>query len=111
MEDDWVALVNPYTFNLDIATFLSQQEYSNIQGGVVYTWTGTNFVANVQSEIKVTDGFILNYATSGEKTITFKEKQGRWYTQTQSKSTTAREFVTLTMMDGELGIDLLFAHN
>lgn len=46
-EDDQVALANPYTFNLDIATFLSQQEYSNIQGGVVYTWTGTNFVANV----------------------------------------------------------------
>lgn len=111
-EDDWVALVNPYTFNLDIATFLSQQD-SDVQGGVVYTWTGTNFVANVQGEIKVTDGFILNYATSGEKTITFKEKQGRWYntTQTQSKSTTAREFVTLTMMDGELGIDLLFANN
>lgn len=110
-EDDWVALVNPYTFNLDIATFLSQQD-SDVQGGVAYTWTRTNFVANVQGEIKVTDGFILNYATSGEKTITFKEKQGRWYTtQTQSKSTTAREFVTLTMMDGELGIDLLFAHN
>jgi hypothetical protein len=104
-------LVNPYTFNLDIATFLSQQD-SDVQGGVAYTWTRTNFVANVQGEIKVTDGFILNYATSGEKTITFKEKQGRWYTtQTQSKSTTAREFVTLTMMDGELGIDLLFAHN
>lgn len=110
-EYDQVALANPYTFNLDIATFLSQQD-SDVRGGVVYTWTRTNFVANVQGEIKVTDGFILNYATSGEKTITFKEKQGCWYTtQTQSKSTIAREFVTLTIMDGELGIDLLFAHN
>ena len=103
-------MVNPYTFNLDISTFLSQQD-SDVHGGVVYIWTGTNFVANVQGEIKFTDGFILNYATSGEKTITFKEKQGRWYTQTQSKSTTAREFVRLAMLEGEIETEVLFAQN
>ncbi|MEE0948200.1 MAG: leucine-rich repeat domain-containing protein [Bacteroidales bacterium] len=112
---NWVALANPYTFNLDIATFLANQSglapYNNVQGGVVYTYNGANFVANVQGILEVADGFFLNYVTSGDKTISFKEKQGSWYTPTQSKSTATREFVTLTMFDGEIGVDVMFAQN
>ena len=115
-EGNWVVLANPYTFNLDVATFLSEQEglapYSNVQGGVVYTYNGANFVAVASGEVKVADGFFINYATPGSKTINFKEKQGRWYTNsTQSKSTTAREFVRLAMLDEEREIELLFAQN
>ena len=113
---NWVVLANPYTFNLDVATFLSQQEglapYSNVQGGVVYTYNGANFVAVASGEVKVADGFFINYASSGSKTINFKEKQGRWYTNpTQSKSTTAREFVRLAMLEGEIETEVLFAQN
>ncbi|MEE1226555.1 MAG: leucine-rich repeat protein [Bacteroidales bacterium] len=113
---NWVVLANPYTFNLDVATFLSQQEglapYSNVQGGVVYTYNGAMFVAVASGEVKVADGFFINYATPGSKTINFKEKQGRWYTNpTQSKSTTAREFVRLAMLEGEIETEVLFAQN
>lgn len=113
---NWVVLANPYTFNLDVATFLSQQEglapYSNVQGGVVYTYNGAMFVAVADGEVKVADGFFINYQTSGEKTINFKEKQGRWYTNpTPSKSTTAREFVRLAMLEGEIETEVLFAQN
>ncbi len=111
----WVALANPYTFNLDIATFLSQQQglapYNDVQGGVVYTWTGSMFIANVMGEIKVTDGFILNYASTGEKTINFKEKQGRWYTTQQAKASAEREFVRIAMLEGEIETEVLFAQN
>ncbi|MEE1322637.1 MAG: leucine-rich repeat protein [Bacteroidales bacterium] len=115
-EGNWVVLANPYTFNLDVATFLSQQEglapYSNVQGGVVYTYNGAMFVAVASGEVKVADGFFINYATTGSKTINFKEKQGRWYTNpTQSKSTTAREFVRLAMLEGEIETEVLFAQN
>ena len=113
---NWVVLANPYTFNLDVATFLSQQEglasYSNVQGGVVYTYNGAMFVAVASGEVKVADGFFINYQTPGSKTINFKEKQGRWYTNpTQSKSTTAREFVRLAMLEGEIETEVLFAQN
>ena len=115
-EGNWVVLANPYTFNLDVATFLSQQEglapYSNVQGGVVYTYNGAMFVAVASGEVKVADGFFINYTTPGQKTINFKEKQGRWYTNpTQSKSTTAREFVRLAMLEGEIETEVLFAQN
>ncbi len=113
---NWVVLANPYTFNLDVATFLSQQEglapYSNVQGGVVYTYNGAMFVAVASGEVKVADGFFINYQTPGSKTINFKEKQGRWYTNpTQSKSTTAREFVRIAMLEGEIETEVLFAQN
>lgn len=113
---NWVVLANPYTFNLDVATFLSQQEglapYSNVQGGVVYTYNGAMFVAVADGEVKVADGFFINYQTPGSKTINFKEKQGRWYTNpTSSKSTTAREFVRIAMLEGEIETEVLFAQN
>ncbi|MEE1272599.1 MAG: leucine-rich repeat domain-containing protein [Bacteroidales bacterium] len=111
---NWVVLANPYTFNLDVAEFLSKQEglapYNNVQGGVVYTYNGANFVAVASGEVKVADGFFLNYVTPGEKTITFKEKQGRWYT-TQAKASTQREFVRLAMLEGEIETEVLFAQN
>ena len=115
-EGNWVVLANPYTFNLDVAEFLSQQEglapYNNVQGGVVYTYNGANFVAVASGEVKVADGFFLNYVTPGEKTITFEEKQGRWYTQqTPAKASAEREFVRLAMLEGEIETEVLFAQN
>ncbi|MEE1096816.1 MAG: leucine-rich repeat protein [Bacteroidales bacterium] len=104
----WTALANPYTFNLDVATFLADQQ--GIQGGVVYTYNGAVWKTRTDS-LEVTDGFMLNFTSAGEKTISFKESQGRYKFYTQAKSTAAREFVTLTMFDGEIDVDVMFAHN
>ena len=109
-EGNWVVLANPYTFNLDVATFLENQ--TGLQGGAVYTYNGTSFATVASGEVKVADGFFINFQSAGEKTINFEEKQGRWYTtQTQSKSTTAREFVRLAMLEGEIETEVLFAQN
>lgn len=105
---NWTALANPYTFNLDVPTFLSNQQ--GIQGGVVYTYNGAVWKPRTDS-LEVTDGFMLNFTSAGEKTISFKESQGRYKFYTQAKSTAAREFVTLTMFDGEIDVDVMFAHN
>ena len=111
---NWTALANPYTFNLDVATFLADQQgiapYNDIQGGVVYTYNGAVWKIRTDS-LEVTDGFMLNFTSAGEKTISFKESQGRYKFYTQAKSTAAREFVTLTMFDGEIDVDVMFAHN
>ena len=104
----WVVLANPYTFNLDVATFLANQ--TGLQGDVVYTYNGTSFATVASGEVKVADGFFLNYATPGGKTINFKEKQGRWYT-TQAKASVEREFVRLAMLEGEIETEVLFAQN
>ena len=107
---NWVVLANPYTFNLDVAAFIANQ--TGLQGGAVYTYNGTSFQTVASGEVKVADGFFINYQTPGEKTINFKEKQGRWFTNpTQSKSTTAREFVRLAMLEGEIETEVLFAQN
>ena len=107
---NWVVLANPYTFNLDVATFLANQ--TGLQGVAVYTYNGTSFATVSSGEVKVADGFFINFQSAGEKTINFREKQGRWYTtQTQSKSTTAREFVRLAMLEGEIETEVLFAQN
>jgi hypothetical protein len=107
---NWVVLANPYTFNLDVVAFLANQ--TGLQGDVVYTYNGTSFATVSSGEVKVADGFFLNYADDGQKTINFREKQGRWYTNpTPSKSTTAREFVRLAMLEGEIETEVLFAQN
>lgn len=106
-DGNWTALANPYTFNLDVPTFLSDQQ--GIQGGVVYTYNGAVWKTQADS-LEVTDGFMLNFTSAGPKTISFKESQGR-YKFYQAKSTAAREFVTLTMFDGEIDVDVMFAHN
>ena len=105
---NWVVLANPYTFNLDVAEFLANQ--TGLQGAAVYTYNGTSFATVQSGEVKVADGFFLNYATPGSKTINFNEKQGRWFT-TQAKASAKREFVRLAMLEGEIETEVLFAQN
>jgi hypothetical protein len=104
---NWMALANPYTFKLDIAKFLTNQQ--DVQGGVSYRFDGTQWVIRTTGEINVTEGFFVNFRSAEEHTATFKKSQR--YIPTQSKSTTAREFVRLAMLEGEIETEVLFAQN
>ncbi len=107
-EGYWMALANPYTFKLNIATFLSNQ--SNIQGEVYYRLNDDNETWTVvtSGEINVTEGFFVNFTSGGEKSAIFKKSQRL---VNSAKSSNEREFVKLAMIDGNREIEVLFAHN
>lgn len=107
----WMALANPYTFKLDINKFLSAQ--TGVQGGVSYrlTYNAENepvwqTVSNGQ--INITEGFFVNFASAGAKTVTFNKNQ---ISSGAKKSAEERNFIRLTMLEGENESDLFFAHN
>lgn len=115
----WMALANPYTFRLNIATFLnnntsiynnqSQGNGSQIQGRCIYKLNSDNTFSPVFSgALNVTEGFFVNFASAGAKTITFNKNQR--YTG-GAKALVQRDFVKLTMIDGENESELFFACN
>ncbi|MEE1001186.1 MAG: leucine-rich repeat domain-containing protein [Bacteroidales bacterium] len=106
----WMALANPYTFKLNIATFLDDQPGNTIQGGVFYRFNGIYWTIANEGEINVTEGFFVNFTSGGEKTANFKITQ-RYVPVPSAKVSEAREFIRLSMADGESNIELLFAHN
>ena len=114
-EGYWMALANPYTFKLNVATFLSDQE--NIQGQVYYRLNDDNETWTTESagEINVTEGFFVNFADNDDNTTntlsaTANFNKGQRYTGT-AKALVQRELVKLTMVDGEREVEVLFAHN
>ena len=104
---NWMALANPYTFKLDIAKFLANQQ--GVQGGVSYRFDGTQWETETTGVINVTEGFFVNFANNGPQTATFKKSQR--YIPTPAKASVEREFVRLAMLEGEREIELLFAQN
>ena len=103
----WMALANPYTFKLDVATFIANQGH-NIQGQVFYTLNGETFETLTSGNLNVTQGFFVNFTSAGEKTITFTKNESL---AKSAKVSTEREFMRLAMLDGEREIELLFAQN
>ena len=104
----WMALANPYPFKLNVAIFLDDQPENTIQGGVSYRFNGTSWTIANEGEINVTEGFFVNFASAGSSTVTFKKTQRN---APSAKVSEAREFIRLSMADGESNIELLFAHN
>ena len=107
----WMALANPYTFKLDINKFLAAQ--TGVQGGIVYrlTYNASNqpvWQPLSTGQINITEGFFVNFASSGAKTVNFDKNQR--YTGAK-KSAEERNFIKLTMLEGENESDLFFAHN
>lgn len=105
---NWMALANPYTFKLDIATFIADQNNS-IQGEVFYRFDGTQWETATIGAINLTEGFFVNFVNAGENTAHFKTTQR--YTTSSAKASVEREFVRLAMLEEEREIELLFAHN
>ncbi len=103
----WMALANPYTFKLDVATFISDQGNA-IQGGVSYRLNGETWQTVTEGVINVTEGFFVNFANGGSQTAHFKTTQR---STSSAKASIEREFVRLAMLEGEREIELLFAQN
>ena len=105
---NWMALVNPYTFKLDIGQFIADQNNS-IQGEVFYRLNDDNvWQTATTGAINLTEGFFVNFVNAGTNTAHFKTTQR--YTSS-AKASVEREFVRLAMLEGEREIELLFAHN
>lgn len=104
---NWMALANPYTFKLDVATFLDDQA-DCMQGKVIYKFDGTQFTPEITGVINVTEGFFVNFNHNGTHSATFQKNQRL---TTSAKASIEREFVRLAMLDGEREIELLFAQN
>ncbi|MEE0977502.1 MAG: leucine-rich repeat domain-containing protein [Bacteroidales bacterium] len=105
--DRWMALANPYTFKLNIATFLENNQ-AKIQGNGVYIFNGTSFDLKETGEIKVTEGFFVNFTSGGEKTANFNKTQ-RY--APSAKANTEREFIELTLQNGNDKVRVYLAHN
>lgn len=121
----WRPLANPYTFKLNIATFISNNNidylHQHIQGDCIY-----KLVYNQQNQpvwqplssgvLNVTEGFMVNFADNDSDitntiSTTAKFSKNQTYIPTSNKSSAQREFVKLAMVDRENEIEVLFAHN
>ena len=105
--DRWMALANPYTFKLNIATFLGNNQ-AKIQGNGVYIFNGTSFDLKETGEIKVTEGFFVNFTGNGEDAVNFNITQ-RY--APSAKANTEREFIELTLVNGNDKVRVYLAHN
>jgi hypothetical protein len=105
---NWMALANPYTFKLDVAEFLDDQQ--NVQGVILYRFNNENntWQTATSGVINVTEGFFVNFTSAGQQSATFNKSQR--YTNT-AKASVEREFVRLAMLEGEVETELLFAQN
>lgn len=103
----WMALANPYTFKLDVETFLNNQGNA-IQGEVSYRLNGEIWQTVTEGVINVTEGFFVNFANGGSQTAHFKTSQRLG---ANKKASVEREFIRLAMLEGEREIELLFAQN
>ncbi|MBQ1191303.1 MAG: leucine-rich repeat domain-containing protein, partial [Bacteroidales bacterium] len=105
--DRWMALANPYTFKLNIATFLENNQ-AKIQGNGVYIFNGTSFDLKETGEIKVTEGFFVNFTGNGEDAVNFNITQ-RY--APSAKANAEREFIELTLQNGKDKVRVYFAQN
>ena len=122
---NWMALANPYPAKLCVSSFLSENSAAGIEEGIqgkgVYVFDNTNgngafsFKNNESNyDLGIAEGFFVNFTSAGEKTVGFTKNQLHEYNEpnhTPAKAKAAREFIRLSMADGESNIELLFAHN
>ncbi len=105
----WMPLANPYPAKLSVSKFLQNQ--SNVQGVGVYIWNGTSFDLKQDGDIKVTEGFFVNYSSAGSHTATFKKSQLTNYPTTAKSEVAPREFIELALEKGEESVKVYFARN
>ena len=105
---NWFALANPYTFKLDADKFIETNK-TKIQGqdGIYKLNNNGEFQYITQGEINVTEGFFVNYVSSGEQTVTFAKNQRL----TTAKAEKKKQYIKVKMQDGERETQLLFSYN
>lgn len=113
----YLPLSNPYPAKLSVSKFLADN--AAVQGLCVYRlnnntreWqTLFDSTTEAKGEILMTEGFFVNFSSSGEKTITFKKEHMTNYPTTSSKSAVEREFIELSLVQNNHASKLYFAHN
>ena len=105
----WMPLANPYPAKLSVSKFL--QNPNNVQGQGVYVWNGTSFDLKQDDDIKVTEGFFVNYSSAGSHTATFKKSQLTNYPPSTKSEVASREFIELALEKGEESVKVYFARN
>lgn len=105
----WMPLANPYPAKLSVSKFL--QNPNNVQGQCVYVWNGTFFDPKSEGDIKVTEGFFVNYSSAGSHTATFKKSQLTNYPPSTKSEVASREFIELALEKGEESVKVYFARN
>lgn len=105
----WMPLANPYPAKLSVSKFL--QNPNNVQGQGVYVWNGTSFDLKQDGDIKVTEGFFVNYSSAGSHTATFKKSQLTNYPSSAKNEIAPREFIELALEKGEESVKVYFAQN
>ena len=105
----WMPLANPYPAKLSVSKFM--QNPNNVQGQGVYVWNGTSFDLKQDDDIKVTEGFFVNYSSAGSHTATFKKSQLTNYPPSTKSEVASREFIELALEKGEESVKVYFARN
>lgn len=116
----YLPLSNPYPAKLSVSKFLANN--TDVQGLCVYRLNNntrewqTLFDANNNTntegkEILITEGFFVNFSSSGTKTINFKKEHMTNYPTTSAKSAVEREFIELALVQNNHASKLYFAHN
>ena len=105
----WMPLANPYPAKLSVSKFL--QNPNNVQGQGVYVWDGTSFDTKSSGDIKVTEGFFVNYSSEGSHTAYFNKNQIYNYPTTAKSEVASREFIELALEKGEESVKVYFARN
>jgi hypothetical protein len=115
----YLPLSNPYPAKLSVSKFLADN--AAVQGLCVYRLNNntrewqTLFNGNLSNsegkEILMTEGFFVNFSSSGSKTITFKKEHMTNYPTTSAKSAVEREFIELSLVQNNHASKLYFAHN
>lgn len=105
---NWIALANPYLFKIDVSKFIAKNK-AKLQGqdGIYKLNNNGEFQYITQGEINLTEGFFVNYVSSGEQTVTFAKNQRL----TTAKAEKKKEYIKIKMQDGERESELLFSHN
>ncbi len=118
---NWMALSNPYPAKLCVKDFLTENNNSpqSIQGDGIYVHNSTDnsfsFVTKEAGyDLGVCQGFFVNFSTPGTKTINFRKNQLHEYNEPQHQKTTSisqKEYIKLSLFEGEKETELLLAHN
>lgn len=110
---NWIALANPYPAKLSVSKFLANNNGKGIQGGCTYHFNGTTWdIQNaVSGDVLMTDGFLVNFETAGNKTINFSKTQLSDYPSVSAKNIQKLEYIELSLIDGDEKVKLYFSHN
>ncbi|MEE1097411.1 MAG: fibronectin type III domain-containing protein, partial [Bacteroidales bacterium] len=107
----WMALSNPYPAKLNIANFLATN--NSLQGICVYDFTDGSFDIKTTGDINMTEGFFVNFASAGTKSVTFTKAQITNYPSNPVIPTkaSANELIELTLVNGKDKVRAYLAHN